>query len=92
MDIARIYLKGEYYHGLYGAGTIVYARRDDELAVVKGEYYTIKEIIVTELGSCARNQGIVLEEVEGVYFKNTFRVDEECHRRQMIKNDLSQKL
>ena len=80
MDLRKIYLRGECC-GIYGAGMIVYARRNDEPGVIKGNYYTIEDVVVTELGACARNQGIVLEGVDGVYYKNTFKVNQECLQR-----------
>ena len=75
----KIYLKGERF-GIYGSGTVIRAVRDDG-EVKKGEYYTIDEVVQTEMGSCARNLEIVLREVNGTYTKKTFRVTQECLRR-----------
>lgn len=74
----QCYLKGA-CHGLYGPGTVVYARRSDG-AVVKGEFYTI-ESVMNDNGSCGKTLELALREVEGSYSRNTFRVNEECLSR-----------
>ncbi len=72
----QVYLKGDFC-GLYGTGAVVYARRNDG-DLVKGNYYTIKEVVDTGLGMCGKNLGIVVDEVPGVYTRNDFRVTESC--------------
>ncbi|MFC1728131.1 hypothetical protein ACFLZ7_01540 [Nanoarchaeota archaeon] len=73
----KVYLKGECF-GLYGRGDVVLAVRDETPKVVKDSYYTIKKVVETEKGACARNLAVILQEVEGAYSRRTFRADKTC--------------
>ncbi|MFA6889073.1 MAG: hypothetical protein WC254_06275 [Candidatus Woesearchaeota archaeon] len=78
--IHKVYLKGK-FSGLYGAGAIVVAARNEDSEIVKGRYYRIDEVVATDVGACGKNLLVKLEGVEGMYSKTTFRVDGECMDR-----------
>lgn len=85
MEIKDIYLEGEYY-GIYGSGAVIFAKRNTLPELEKGNYYTIKEVLDNGCGACVRNRGIILEEINGIYSKKDFKVNEECHRRMELKS------
>ena len=78
--VLKVYLRGE-MHGLYGPGDVVLARRSEEPLVENGNFYTIKEVQDGEFDACSRPHLLVLEEVEGIYSRRTFKVNGECRRR-----------
>lgn len=59
---------------LCGEGKRIYAVRNQDPHVVRGNYYTIKAL--DNPGVCA-NSLIVLNEVEGVYTPKTFIIKEQ---------------
>jgi hypothetical protein len=81
----QVYLRGKPFHGLVGAGAIIHARRDEEPCVKQGRNYTIRQVIVGDLGSCSRNLRIKLKGIPGDYSRNTFFLTEKCFR-QMKEN------
>ena len=78
--VLKVYLNGE-RHGIYWQGDVILARRDEDPFVRKGYYYTISEVLDGEFDACNRPHLLRLEEVEGIYGRRTFRVDDECIRR-----------
>jgi len=77
MNMNLVYLKGEHY-GKYGAGDIVFARRGEGGDVVRGFFYEIDRVVRVGDESCRNDLGLKLVGCEGVYLRNTFRVNDGC--------------
>jgi len=77
----KVWLEGIPIGGLYGKGTVVYSQKSEEPHVKEGQYYTIEGVIETTEDLRIKRLAVTLKEVRGVYFKDTFIVDEECRRR-----------
>lgn len=75
----EISLRGS-HHGIWDVNTVVFARRDSPPAVRAGQYYRIRQIVETETGRCAKHLMIGLFDVDGLYSRNSFKVNEECIR------------
>ena len=80
----NIYIQHGQYNGRYGAGAIVFARRDEKPDVHKGEYYTIDEIIEDPPGGCPVSLRIILQGCQSNYSRKTFEVTEECRKRMSL--------
>lgn len=75
-----VYLEGK-YHGLYGRGAVIFARRDQSPGVEKNRYHTIEEVVATDIGSCGKNLMVKLEGIQGLYSRKTFKVNEDCWKK-----------
>ena len=71
-----VYIRGP-AHGLVGPGAVIIGARDIG-DVVKDNYYTVDEIVQTDLGNCSIHSRLKVEGSEHIYHKNDFRLDYCC--------------